>query len=124
MAVSQRTSLYVERLEERCQPAGTVTVLQSGSIVRLVGDAANNDVALTATGANALTVTGIATTISGPTTLAGVTRVYLELADGNDSAAVTATVPFDGQIIARASSGNDTFSIGNGQYNGSIVILE
>ncbi|GBD35260.1 hypothetical protein HRbin36_00369 [bacterium HR36] len=117
--------LHLERLEERCQPAGTVSVVQVGGIVRLLGDAADNAVALEATGANDLTITGLAgTSISGPTSVSGVARVYFELGDGNDSATVEAPVPFDGQIVARASKGSDSFSIGNGQYNGSIVVLE
>lgn len=120
-----RATLYLERLEERCQPAGTVTVLQVGGIVRLLGDAANNEVILTATGSTGLMITGSAgTTIAGPSSVSGVARVYLELGEGDDTATVAAPTPFDGQIIARASKGNDTFDIGNGQYNGSIVVLE
>lgn len=117
--------LCVERLEQRCQPAGTVAVVQVGSIVRILGDVADNEVILTATGANDLTIAGNGgTVISGPTSVSGVTRVYLELGDGNDVATVEASSPFDGQVIVRGSKGNDSFTIGNGQFNGSIVVLE
>ncbi|MCS7167235.1 MAG: hypothetical protein NZ914_06340, partial [Gemmatales bacterium] len=125
MSLYRGVGLVVESLESRCQPAGTVTVLQSGGIVRLLGDAANNDVALTATGSNTLTIAGLSgTSISGPTTVMGVNRVYLELGAGADSTSITAPSSFSGQIIARASPGDDSFNIGNGQYDGSIVVLE
>jgi len=125
MPSHRRLGLQIEQLEERCQPAGTVTVLQTGGIVRLLGDSADNAITLSATGANDLTIAGSAgTTISGPTTVSGVARVYLELGDGDDSATVDASTPFAGQIVVRASKGSDTYSIGNGVYNGSIVVLE
>jgi len=100
-------------------------VVQTGSIVRLIGDAANNGVVVTATGANSLTITGDATTsIAGSTSVSGVTRIYLDLGDGDDTASVTAPIPFAGQVIARPGKGNDAISIGNGQYDNSIVVLD
>lgn len=125
MPCRQRAQLRIELLESRCQPAGTVSVLQAGGIVRLMGDSANNGVAVTATGANSLTITGDATTsIVGPTSVSGVTRIYLDLGDGNDTASVAAPVPFAGQVIARPGKGNDAISIGNGQFDNSIVMLD
>lgn len=125
MRPRQSVCLSIECLEQRCQPAGTVNVVQSGGIVRLVGDALDNGVTLTATGANSLTIAGDATSfISGPTSVSGVTRVYLDLGGGNDTVSVSASSPFAGQVIVLPSDGNDVSSIGAGQFDNSIVVLD
>lgn len=117
--------LAIEALESRCLPAGTVTVLRTGGLVRLIGDGAENKIVVTATGPNTIALRGEeGTSIVGPTRLRGVSRVYLELRDGNDHAVIESRRPFQGQVIVSLGTGNDTLYVGSGRYNGTVIVAD
>jgi hypothetical protein len=124
----KRTSmrlLEMEMLESRDLPAGTVTVTQTGTALRLVGDSLANSVVVTATGPNSLSLRAEnGTTIVGPTRVAAISRVYLDLRDGDDNVVIESRRPFQGSIVVSLGRGNDKLAIGFGRYHGSVLVID
>ncbi len=117
--------LEIEILESRDLPAGTVTVAQTGTLLRLVGDGLANGVVVTATGPSSLSLRAESgTTIVGPTRVRGVSRVYLDLRDGDDNVVIESRRPFQGSIVVSLGRGNDRLAMGFGRYHGSVLVLD
>ncbi len=92
----------IEPLETRVAPAGLITATFAGGILTLTGDAAANDIDVTGTGQDFITITGI-----GGTTIA------------LNGAAAAATASFTGTI--KAINGN--LGVGNDRVNLNVLTL-
>src|SRR5262249_7187757 len=111
--------LRLEELESRWCPSCTVTV--TGHTLRIVGDAANNNVGIVDNGA-----AGIVVTCDGVTSPAatGIQRVLVDTKAGDDTVTYSRSAAggnFTGRLDFRAKlgSGNDTFTA---DFNGNDLV--
>ena len=111
----------VERLESRCLLAGNVIGTVVGSTLRLVGDAANNDVVLSSPAGTLMLATGADTTnISVNGSLDGVKRIIWDTGGGADKICLE-QLDLAGSLSIRGS-GSQTVSIAGTTIGGSLLI--
>src|SRR5262245_44409965 len=108
--------LRLEELERRWCPSCTVTV--TGSTLRVIGDAGNNNVGIVDNGAAGIVVTcdGVASAAA-----TGIQRVLVDTGAGDDTVTYSRSAAggnFTGRLdfSARLGSGNDTFTA---DFNGN-----
>jgi len=114
-----RSRLEIECLEQRCVPAGNLSVVLNGGTLVIRGDDLSNGVEVTQ-GAEAgqFVVTGLnvggATTVNGQAavTVAGVTGdVIIDLRGGDDQVVVGDGVAVPRDLRVRTGLGNDTVTL-------------
>jgi hypothetical protein len=114
---ADRSRLGFEVLEARDNPAGNVNAFFSGATLNLIGDAADNQIAVAQNSAGELVVTGLnGTTINRQSSI-NLGRVQLDglwvnLGDGNDSVDVTGVAVTRGVAI-EGGNGNDAITLSN-----------
>ena len=114
-------TLQIEWLEDRCVPAGTVTIVGWGpGNINIIGDALANDVDVTGSSPSQLTITGNAgTTLNS----AGVPAAWVS---SSTSTQVIINLPSPlvlGQLFINLRAGNDIVNIFNVTAGGSIIIV-
>jgi hypothetical protein len=111
-------------LEGRENPSGTVAAsLSAGGVLKLTGDALDNDIQIQV-GASGAVITGLNGTnisangsVAGSATLNGTVKsIIASCKDGNDTIALDAVSPF-------ALSGNATFDLGSGNNTLNLTTL-
>lgn len=120
--------LRFESLESRFMPAGNVVASLVGDLLLLRGDAAANNIALTAGAVNQqVVVTGVGTKVNGATaarTFNNVRAVQVLLNDGNDILSFdNGATAFLRSFTADGGRGNDSIAVDNVRA-GTIAIAD
>ncbi|MDW7995997.1 MAG: hypothetical protein RMI91_15225, partial [Gemmatales bacterium] len=127
---SRFAQLRIEPLEGRSLPAGNVTATLIAGTLRIVGDAAGNDITVNVIGSSVVVTgnSGTGTTVNGVSTPASfpatqVKALDIRMNDGNDE------VEVDGLNLTRTSSlrggdGDDDFTIMNSYFRNAAIRLD
>ncbi|GBD36701.1 hypothetical protein HRbin36_01829 [bacterium HR36] len=114
-------TLQMERLEDRCVPAGTVTISGWGpGNINLVGDAQANDIDVNGSGASSITITA-----NGTTTLA-LGSIPASWVSSSSPSQVIINLPSPlvlGQLFIDLKAGDDRVGVFGVSAAGSILIL-
>lgn len=110
--LTHRVAPHLLELEPRDVPAGNVTVLQLGTELRVIGDAAANTFTIRGTGAGAVEIQGTGTTINGgnsKVTATGINWLRVTGAAGDDT--IRTRDLAIGDVDVFGSTGNDLLDL-------------
>lgn len=116
-------TLQIEWLEDRCVPAGTVTIAGWGAgNINIIGDLLANDIDVTGSGPSQLTITP--TSSSGTTLALGTIPAAWVSSSSPSQVIINLPSPLVlGQLFIDLKAGNDIVNIFNATAGASIIIL-
>ncbi len=127
MPSARLARLRLEGLEDRSNPAGTVTGSFAAGTWTLIGDAQANDITINPTATSGqFTVAGNLTTVAGVTNPSGVNRIVVKLGAGDDTVEINDTGTegaLAGNLAVFGGAGANSVDISDMRIGKNVTVL-